>query len=692
MENLNSRQKEAVTTVEGPVLVIAGPGSGKTKVLTHRIAYLIAHKKINPQNILAVTFTNKAAGEMKERVEFLLSKSALLSDFSRNDGSSRSAGSDSQFSLKAGRASVSSIQEVNFQFPTIGTFHSVCVRILRQEAQLVGYKRDFVIYDDDDQLSLVKKIMQELHINTDQFNPSAVLSHICGAKNELIDPESYSNIAEGYFQETVSRIYSAYQSRLKENNAFDFDDLIMQTVALFSNNSEILEKYQQRFKYIMVDEYQDTNYAQYKLIDFLSQSHRNLCVVGDDWQSIYRWRGADIRNILEFEKNYPDAKVILLEQNYRSTQTILDGASSIISKNVNRKEKRLWTEKTSDYPIVICEADNERGEAQFIVSKIRELINREEVKPSDVAVLYRTNAQSRAVEEVFLRCGVPYKIVGGVRFYMRKEIKDVIAYFRFIQNQSDLASLERIINTPSRGIGKTTFEKIARETKKSKKDATWVILNYKSGDITKDKLKKLKEFALVIKDCQKKCPQMKMSEFLDYLIKKIGYEQYIRDGSEEGERRWENVKELFSAIEKYNELSSEDGLRLFLEEVALSTDLDQIDDNQNSVTLMTLHSAKGLEFDTVFIIGLEEGLLPHSKSIGDPLEMEEERRLCYVGITRAKNRVYLSFARLRKIYGSIQANRPSRFLFDIPEHLVERESQECGFSEEWYEEEYVEID
>ena len=642
IKQLNSKQKEAVTHTEGPVLVIAGPGSGKTKVLTHRIAYLIGKTGINPSAILAVTFTNKAAEEMKNRIRF------LLSDLDFSDCG---------------------------LLPTIGTFHNICARILRKEARKIGYKNNFVIYDDDDQYSLIKRIMFELQISTDQFNPNAVRSHISNAKNELKSPEEFNNISDGYFQENVSKIYSVYQQKLKENNAFDFDDLIAQTIVLFSKYKEVLEEYQKKFKYVMVDEYQDTNYAQYKLVDLLSKTHRNLCVVGDDWQSIYKWRGADIKNILEFEKNYPEAKIILLEQNYRSTQNILDGAYHIIAKNINRKEKKLWTENIYGCPIVVYEAENEIREAKFIVSEIAKLssnLTENRIRLKDIAVLYRTNAQSRSIEESFLRYNIAYKIIGGIKFYMRKEIKDIIAYLRFVQNPYDLASFERIVNIPARGIGKATFEKIAAEAKNGKKNIVETILNYKKENIAKNRMEKLREFSLIIENLQKNSSKTKISELLNNLIEDIGYEEYIQNKrKEKEEKRWENVKELFSAVGKYDQLPLEEGLKLFLEEVALATDIDRTNEDCDSVTLMTLHSAKGLEFDTVFIIGLEEGLLPHSRSLQDLSEMEEERRLCYVGITRAKNRIYLTFARLRKIYGSIQANRPSRFISDIPENLIE---------------------
>ena len=669
LENLNERQRKAVVATDGPVLIIAGPGSGKTKVLTHRIAYIIGKEKINPTNILAVTFTNKAAQEMKSRVGALLKKTVYANNSSIYEKSADNF--NTEYLIP------------NTQYPIIGTFHNICVRILRQEAEAVGYKKSFVIYDADDQISMIKKIMKELQVNSEQFNPRAVLSHISNAKNELKDAESFSNIADGYFEEQVSAIYNVYQKKLKENNSLDFDDLIMQTILLFLDKPEILRKYQNKFQYVMVDEYQDTNYAQYRLVDLLSKSHRNLCVVGDDWKSIYKWRGADIRNILDFEKNYSEAEVILLEQNYRSTQTILDASYQIISRNVNRKEKKLWSEKKAGEPITIYEAADEKGEAEFIVAEIAKLTNEklsnEKINLKDIAILYRTNAQSRSIEEAFLKYALPYKIVGGIKFYLRKEIKDIIAYLRLIQNPTDRASLERIINIPKRDVGQVTFKKIIREIEKSDKNIIEILSNLKSKSIPEKKIKEIKKFAEIIKNCQNKINEIKISELLDFLIKNINYEKYIKDGTEEGEKRWENVKELFSAIEKYDNFPAEKSLPILLEEIALATDLDHLNSAQDSVTLMTLHSAKGLEFSAVFIIGMEEGLLPHSRSVRDPSEMEEERRLCYVGITRAKKKAYLIFARTRKIYGSTQANMPSRFISDIPENLAEFKKQEYSY-------------
>ncbi|MFA6097539.1 MAG: UvrD-helicase domain-containing protein [Candidatus Paceibacterota bacterium] len=677
LRDLNSRQLEAITSTEGPVLVIAGPGSGKTRVLTHRVAYLIAKGITKPGNILAVTFTNKAAREMQDRIRPMLK-----------------------------------IEYPRFSFntpllfspvPTIGTFHSVCVRILRAEAESLGFKKDFVIFDEDDQLALVKTAMKELNISKEQMNPNFARNWISSAKNELKKPSECENMAEDYISENLSKIYAIYQDRLHASSAFDFDDLIMKTIILFETKPEILKRYQSVFKYIMVDEYQDTNFAQYRLIDLLGRAHGNICVVGDDWQSIYRWRGADIANILEFEKNYPDAKVVKLEQNYRSTQLILDAAYGVISKNINRKDKKLWTERGGGSQVVAYEAADEKGEADFVIGEIAKLYNGSygnKVELSDIAILYRTNAQSRSIEEAFLKYNVPYRIVGGIKFYLRKEIKDVVAYLRFIQNPFDVMSFERIVNIPQRGAGKATLAKIAMEARKSGKSFIETIESFSGAGITKNKMEALKDFARSVRKMEAKNEKTKTLEFLDLVIKEAEYQKYVCDGTEEGEVRWENVKELYTALGKYNEFPWKDGIRMFLEEVSLATDLDNVKDEEKSVTLMTLHSAKGLEYDTVFMIGMEEGLLPHSRSIDDPAEMEEERRLCYVGITRAKSRVYLVYARVRRIYGSTQINNPSRFITDIPEHLVEmknqgysylRDATDDGYRDEGYEEESVDI-
>lgn len=663
LETLNAKQRLAVTTTEGPVLVIAGPGSGKTKTLTHRMVYLMQEKKVAPEHILAVTFTNKAAGEMRARVAAMLKTSAVTGF---------------------------GVQAFTPRFlPLIGTFHSFCMQILRLEAPQVGLKSDFVIYDADEQLAIIKRAMKELNLPTEQFNPRAVQGAISDAKNQLKNAERFAGMADGFFAENAARVYALYEKRLQEAGAVDFDDLIMQATLLFEGNRRVLEKYQDRFRFVMVDEYQDTNFAQYRLMDLLSHKHRNLCVVGDDWQSIYRWRGADIQNILDFEKNYPEAQTILLEQNYRSTQNILDAAYSIIAKNRNRKEKKLWTEAGEGRPITVYEAADEKGEAEFVVSEIAKLTAGGEIKLGDIAILYRTNAQSRALEETFLRFSLPYKIVGGIKFYMRREIKDVLAYLRFVLNPADLASLERIINVPARRIGKATLEKVAGEMRARQTDFVDLVSGYEGKALKADKLKALGDLAAIVVDLKQALARETTADFLVQMLERIDYERYIKDGTEEGESRWENVRELFSALEHFKNLPAAEGVRAFLDEVALVSDMDELDDRAESVTMMTLHSSKGLEFDTVFVLGLEEGVLPHSRSLQDESEMEEERRLCYVGMTRAKRNLYLTYARTRRLFGAVQANAASRFLGDIPEHLLDRQTQGYSFLDDFYEEKYL---
>lgn len=652
LSKLNKAQKKAVITTEGPVLVIAGAGSGKTRTLTHRAVYLIQEKKILPQNILAVTFTNKAANEMKMQVSKLLKNETNKSSLST---------------------------------PLIGTFHSICVRLLRKEIDKLGYKKTFNIFDDQDQLSLVKKIFKELEISKDQFNPRGILGSISKAKNELQDSEQFKLSANGYYEETVAKIYTKYQLALRENNALDFDDLILLTVKMFQTIPTVLEKYQNLFHYIMVDEYQDTNHAQYSLINLLSKKHRNIFVVGDDFQSIYLWRGANIKNILNFEKDYSGAKVIKLEQNYRSTQIILDAANEIIANNVNQKEKKIWTENKGGQLIKIYEAENEKDEASFIAKTIlsgqqskkrkKSTTNNTsiEINYSNFAVLYRTNAQSRVIEEIFLKHSIPYRIIGGIKFYQRKEIKDIIAYLRFIQNSNDYVALERIINEPRRTIGKVTLAKWILFAKEKKLDflTAGIRLTTTSG-LNKAKIKIIAKFCDFIKQMRKLQTKTNLSDFIQKVSQLSGYEAMLEKMGEDGETRWENIRELLSVAKKYQNNFAEDSVQTFLEEVALASDTDKIDQEQNAVHLMTLHSSKGLEFPTVFIVGMEEGILPHSRSMLSNSEMEEERRLMYVGITRAEKEVYLLYTNLRTIFGSTQANPPSRFLDEISENLVKK--------------------
>jgi len=640
LENLNPEQRSAVETTEGPVLIIAGAGSGKTKALTYRVAYLIEEKKVSPRNILAVTFTNKAAQEMKERIVEIL-------------------GGDQN------------------RVPVMGTFHSICVRILRHEIEKIGYKKSFNIFDDQDQKALMKRTMRELQIDEEQIKPKAVLHSISEAKNELIDADQYKAQVGSYYEEIIAKIYSAYQGKLKEQSGLDFDDILMNTVKIFQKYPEVLEKYQNHFHYVMVDEYQDTNHAQYTLVKILADKHKNLCVVGDDWQGIYSWRGANIQNILDFEKDYPEAKVIKLEQNYRSTQNILDAAYGVISKNVNRKDKKIWTENKGGHLLTSYEANNERDEAEFVISEIQKYKQKNKADFSDFVALYRTNAQSRMLEEAMLRNSIPYRIIGGVKFYQRKEVKDVVAYLRLIQNFTDEVSLERIINEPKRNIGDVSLANWMKYAKENKLDLVEAGFKIPKDDkllkISKARLEEIAKFSDFIKRMKEILPKMNLADFMEKVFKESGYEKSLTDGTEEGEMRLENIHELLTVAKKYDEYKSEEGLNLLLEEVALIADTDNIDQGKDSVHLMTLHSAKGLEFKVVFIVGLEEGILPHSRSVMNESEMEEERRLMYVGITRAKEKVYLLFTGERNIFGSTQINPPSRFINDIPEHLIEIE-------------------
>ena len=642
LSKLNDKQRLAVTTVDGPVLIIAGAGSGKTRALTHRIAYLISSGKARPYNILAVTFTNKAAGEMKERVKKLLGGVRTL--------------------------------------PTIGTFHSVCARILRQEIEALGYKRSFTIYDRDDQIAAVKKAMQELSIDTHENNPRAVLEMISSAKNELMTPRQFEDKAQSAAEEMVARVYYRYQKNLKDSHALDFDDLLMVTVRLFKKYPAVLEKYRRQWRYVLIDEYQDTNHAQYVFASLLAQKHRNLCVVGDDWQSIYSWRGADIRNILDFEKDYPGSKVIMLEQNYRSTKNILSAAQEVIAKNVAKKEKKLWTQNQNGQPVRIFTAGDERDEARYVVEKIQEY-KQQGKSYQDMVVLYRTNAQSRVFEEALMRVAIPYTIVGALKFYERKEIKDVLAYLRLIASFTDRVSFARVVNEPGRGIGAKTLEAVLALAKKQGLDKALsefgaAVKNAaaKSEQLTAAGIDpiglgrlsragdSLKEFRSIITDSRKYLERHTVAELIDYIARRSGYKKFLLDGSEEGEMRWENVQELKTVASKYKDSQGPESLEKFLEEVALVQDIDNLDQRTDTVTLMTLHSAKGLEYPIVFMAGLEEGLFPHGRSYLDPAQMEEERRLCYVGMTRAQEELWLTHATSRKLFGSVQFNEPSQFL------------------------------
>ncbi|KKS01470.1 MAG: Superfamily I DNA and RNA helicase [Candidatus Yanofskybacteria bacterium GW2011_GWA2_41_22] len=648
-KNLNPKQIEAVKIISGPVLVISGPGSGKTRCLTHRVAFLIS-ENIKPANILAITFTNKAANEVKERVQALLSPS---------------------FSADSGRLSA---------WPTIGTFHSVCLRILRREISLLNYKPSFTIFDEYDRLALIKKVMARQKLDLKQYNPQMIVRKISKLKTELLYPENYK--PNDFFSRLLARIYENYQTELKNANALDFDDLIALTVKIFKHNPQVLEKYQDIWKYILVDEYQDTSFDQYSLIKLLSQKYKNIFAIGDDAQSIYAFREADIRNILNFQKDYPEAKVIFLEQNYRSTKNILAVAQNIISNNQSQVPKTLWTENGRGERILVKEALNERDEADFITLKIEELMQKNH-NIGDFAILYRTHAQSRAIEESFISCGLPYQIIGGIKFYERKEIKDILAYMRLAANPSDLVSFERIINIPTRGLGQTVLAKITNTHEKNLIKA----LDILAKENTKTKQgRALKEFYELLYDLINKKTDISVASFIKNIIKKTDYEEYLKglsasknDAYSNFEERMENLKELLTVAKKYDNVGSERGLDNFLEEITLLQGVDSLtlSANANKVgvpdkaTLMSIHSSKGLEFPVVFIAGIEEGLFPHSRSTFNPQELEEERRLCYVAVTRAKEKLILSYARRRNIFGSTQRNLPSRFIGEMPQDTIE---------------------
>jgi DNA helicase II / ATP-dependent DNA helicase PcrA len=637
LKDLNDKQVLAVKATEGPVLIIAGAGSGKTRALTHRVAYIIKEKGIPAYNILAVTFTNKAASEMKQRIVNLLET------------------------------------DWNQSLPTIGTFHAVCAQILRKHIHLLNYENQFVIYDTNDQIVLMKEIMKDYGIDDKQLNPKAVLGHISQAKSQLIGWEEYQMKAHNYFTEKVGELYKPYQARLAKNQALDFDDLLMKTVELFKENPEILDKYQERYQYISVDEYQDTNHAQYTIIKLLAEKYRNICVIGDPDQSIYSWRGANMQNILDFEKDYPESLSIKLEQNYRSTSLILDAAHAVIQKNRNRKEKELWTEREGGEKLRIWTARDERDEAFKVAQAIAELTRQEEFPEfKRFAVLYRTNAQSRTLEEAFMRYGLPYKIVGNVKFYLRKEIKDIIAYLRVIHNPDDDVSLLRIINTPARKIGSKTISYI--QTFAIENDISIFRALERINEIQKlsSKVPTIEKFTKMIRHFQKLNQEFAAAGVIKHVVSESGYKDFLlNDKSPEGEARYQNVQELISVANKYEVLEPGVSLSTFLEEIALITDLDSLDEEQNAVTLMTLHSAKGLEFPVVFITGLEEGIFPHSRSLFEPHEMEEERRLMYVGITRAMDQLFLLYAKQRMLFGEFKQNAPSQFLMDIPEEFIE---------------------
>ncbi len=691
LASLNEQQRAAAQHTDGPVLILAGAGSGKTKTLIHRIAYIIAAGKAKPYNILAVTFTNKASKEMKARLHTLLGTKVK-------------------------------------HYPVMGTFHSVCVQILRREIEILGYTKTFVIYNDGDTDSLIKKIMKDQGLDTKVIAPGLIKHIISQAKNDLKLPEDFAAEAGDVMERTAAGVYEGYQKALHEHNALDFDDLIRLTVKLFKDYPEVLAKYQQAFQYVMVDEYQDTNHAQYSLVHMLAEKHQNICVVGDDWQSIYSWRGANIQNILDFETDYKDSKVILLEQNYRSTKHILNAANEITKYNVRQKDKTLWTENDRGHKITIKEVGDEQEEGEFVIRSIFDVadnaapiddnephyeldgdtldtdgvegveeslldkimksrafqgqqgdaqlqrIIRNQLKVTDLSkyvILYRTNAQSRALEESFLKYNVPYRIIGGLKFYERKEIKDLIAYLRSVVNPADWVSVERIVNIPARSLGANSWKKI--ETTCREAGVTYLDLPAEQYPVLRpQQLEAFTKFQALMQSLNKKIQTLTPSEAVDLVVKATHFRDQYNPKLPEDVSRLENIEELKSVTKKFDNKTGAEGIMAFLEDVTLVSDQDDVDERSNAVNMMTVHAAKGLEFDTVFICGMEEGLFPHSRSLFQPSEMEEERRLCYVALTRAKRKAYFVYAAQRTVYGSTQINAPSRFLKDIPEELVDR--------------------
>ena len=633
LEGLNDKQYEAVINTEGPCLVIAGAGSGKTKVLTNKIAYLIKEKNVLPWNILAITFTNKAANEMKERIANLVGDSA---------------------------------RDI-----WVGTFHSICVRILRKFIDRIGFDSSFIIFDTTDQKNLVKRCLKELNIDEKVLNEKSCLYEISNAKNDMLEPDQYKAKVKGDFRrETISKVYDLYQQKLRENNAIDFDDIINFTIKILLENVDVLEYYTNKFKYILVDEYQDTNKSQFTLITMLASKHGNITAVGDSDQGIYSFRGADITNILNFEKDFPGTKIIKLEQNYRCTGNILNLANEIIKNNEVKYEKKLWTENAKgELPKIFC-SDNEYDEGRYIVEQIEHLKRQEKYKYSDFAVLYRMNTQSRAIEDILRREMVPYKIVGGLKFYERKEIKDIISYLRLIQNPSDNLSFNRVINEPKRGIGRTSIEAIEQLAMQNNTSMYEIIKNAQSYGLNRV-YSNSREFVNCMEEFFNEKDNLKLSELIKKVLENTGYLKALEnEDTEESKNRIANLEEFLNVAIEFEEESAENTLSEFLEGITLSSDIDNMEE-EDSVTLMTLHSAKGLEFPVVFLVGMEEGVFPGFKSIGEDKEIEEERRLCYVGVTRAKERLYLTRSKQRTTYGSTTYNPPSRFLKEIPENMLD---------------------
>ncbi|WP_428848851.1 DNA helicase PcrA [Virgibacillus siamensis] len=638
LKGLNNEQRAAVKHTEGPLLIMAGAGSGKTRVLTHRIAYLLGEKEVAPRNILAITFTNKAAREMKGRVNRLVG---------------------------AGGGQI-----------WVSTFHSMCVRILRRDIDRIGYSSNFSILDSSDQLSVIKQTLKDLDIDPKKFDPRAMLGAISSAKNELVTVEEYNNKVGDFFERQVARVYERYQNTLRKNQSLDFDDLIMQTIHLFKRVPEVLEYYQRRFQYIHVDEYQDTNHAQYYLVKQLAQKYENLCVVGDSDQSIYRWRGADIANILSFEKDYPSSRTIFLEQNYRSTKAILDAANTVIQNNTGRKPKSLWTENDQGKNIHYFQGATEQEEALFITDKIQGLTSEEGFSPNDIAILYRTNAQSRAVESTLTKSFIPYQMVGGQKFYERKEIKDLTSYLRLITNPDDDLSFERVVNEPKRGIGKTSVERLRAYAEQQGISFYQAVKEVDFAGVPKKAANALAEFGKLIQTLSQQQEFLTATDMVEAVLQRTGYEQMLKnERTIESQSRLENLEEFMTVTQDFEETSEDKTLVAFLTDLALIADIDKVDDEETEeeekVTLMTLHAAKGLEFPVVFLIGMEENVFPHSRSMFDDEEMEEERRLAYVGITRAEQQLYMTHAKMRTLFGRTNMNPISRFINEIPEELME---------------------
>lgn len=652
-EELNAAQRRAVEAAIGPVLVLAGPGSGKTRVITSRIVYLAREHGVNPINIMAVTFTNKAANEMRQRLQTAL------------------PGQSSNI--------------------TLGTFHAICARLLRRDGHSIGIDATFSIYDETDQLNLIRRTYKELGLDEKTYKPSAVLSHISAAKSELQGPHEFAEHSSGYFGEIVSRVYRRYQAVLGEQQALDFDDLLMSTVRLFRQDAEVLARYQDRYQHILVDEFQDTNKAQYAIVRLLAGKHRSVFAVGDEDQSIYSWRNADIRNILDFRRDFPEAQMVLLEQNYRSSKTILEAAQKVIASNAMRVEKRLWTDRAEGAPITVREAYDEQEEASYVVSQIGRILGTRRWGAGDIAVMYRVNAQSRALEDAFRRGGLPYRLV-GTKFYDRREIRDVLAYLRVVCNPRDLGSLLRVINVPPRGVGQRTVQELTRWASARGFTVYEALLQLRdaaehigkpadgSGTMRQDHpfsnraLNSLASIAELFEALRDASGRVDLVELIALVVTRSGYMAYLRDGTVEGDERWENVKELQTVASDYRNLDPSLALLTFLEEIALVADVDEYDKNQEATTLLTLHSAKGLEFPVVFLVGMEDGLCPHMRSFDDPERMEEERRLCYVGMTRAADTLFLTYAFRRRLAGGSAVSVPSRYLSDIPRSLLAGDS------------------